>query len=338
MASLDIFKGSAFQSTELTASVSRAPFQPGRIGSMNLFEKDGIRTTTLQVERKGRQIALIPSKPRGGKATQHERDKRSMRNFEVPHMPYDDVIKADDIQGIRAFGSETELMGVAELTNEVLDSMRQDHEVTHEYYRIGAIKGVITDGDGTTTLYNLFTEFEIAQTAVDFVLGTAGTNVKGKIEEVRRAIQAALGALSFTGIHAFCGDTFWDKLVSHATVVAAYDRFQDGTFLRESQRGNDGAGVFEFCGVTWENYRGKVGSNDFVPAADCRFIPLGVRGLFIERYAPADMMEFVNTKGVPVYASQELQKHNKGVDIHTQSNAISLCTIPDVLVRGHTSN
>lgn len=342
MASLDVFRNSAFSTAELTASVNRAEYQPGVIESHGLFEKDGIRTTRCWVERKGNQIALIPSKPRGSQGTQHERDRRAMRDFEIPHMPYDDVIRADDVQSVRAYGSETELAGVAELTNEVLDSMRQDHEVTHEWLRVGAIKGVILDGDGATTLYDLFSEFGIVQTAVDFLLGTSTTDIKAKVEVVRRAIQAALGGLAYRGLRAYCGDSFWDKLVAHAKVEAAFARWEgnggQGAFLRETQRGDDRTGMFTFAGVEWLNYPGKVGSNTFIPTADCRFVPLGVKGLFIERYAPADMMEFVNTKGVPVYASQELQKHQKGVDVHTQSNMIALCTIPDVLVRGHTSD
>lgn len=339
MPALDVFRGDAFNLFEMTDSINRAVYSPGRLSDLGLFEKKGIRTTHFGLERKGRKISLLTSKARGSKGDQYSKGGRAVYNVPVPHIPYDDQVLADEVQNIRSFGSETELQTVAEVVNEHLDDMRQDHEVTHEYHRIGAIKGIVLDGDGTTELLDLFDLFGISQTAVDFVLGTAGTDVKAKVETVRRAIENALGALVYTRLHAFCGDTFWDKLVSHANVKEAYDRWQDGSFLRDTQRSvPGGTGGFEYAGVFWENYRGKVGDVDFIPAADCRFVPIGVKGLFLERWAPADFIETVNTTGLPVYASQEPLAHNRGISIHTQSNPLMLCTIPDVLVRGHTSN
>lgn len=335
MASLNVFQQNAFSMVEMTASINRAPYTPGRIGAMGLFRKKPMRTTLVELQRKGNTIALLPSKPRGSRPTVKPPDKRSARIFQIPHVPHDAEILADSIQNVRAWESESELEAVSDVVNETLDAMRQNHEVTFEFHRIGAVKGVIIDGDGTTTLYDLFAEFGISQTAVDFLLGTAGTNVKGKVEAVRRAIEDALGGLSYTGIHAFCGNDFWDKLVSHATVAAAFERWNDGQFLRESQRAQGG---FEFAGVFWENYRGKVGDVDFVPTADCRFVPLGVNDLFLEHYGPGDTMSTVNKPGVPVIAMQELKPMEKGVDIHTQSNPLMLPTRPEALIRGHTSN
>lgn len=334
MASVDVFKGTGFAMSELTDSAVRAPYQPGRIGSMGLFEKKGIRTTTFQLERQGRSISLLPSKPRGSRGTQMPPTKRTLRTFNVPHIPHDAELLADSIQNIRAAASETELQAVSSVVNDVIDQLRQNHEVTHEFYRIGAIKGVLLDGDGTTTLIDLFSEFGISQTSVDFVLGTAGTDVAGKVEEVHAAMDDALGAQAYNGIHAFCGATFFSKLTGHAVVKDAYQRWNDGQYLRDTQRVTG----FEYQGVFWERYRGKVGDVQYVPLADCRFVPLGVRGMFLERYAPADMMEFVNTEGQPIYVAQEPKPFNKGVDFHSQSNPIMMATIPEALIRGTTSN
>jgi hypothetical protein len=335
MANLDIFRSSAFSMVEMTASINRAPYTPGRIGAMGLFKKKPMRTTYVELQRKGNTIALLPSKPRGSRPTVLPADKRSARVFQIPHIPHDAEVLADAVQNVRAWESESELAGVSDVVNEKLDACRQNHEITMEFHRINAVKGVLIDGDGTTTLYDLYAEFGISRTAVDFLLGTPATNVKGKVEAVRRAIEDALGGLSYTGIHAFCGNDFWDKLVSHASVATAFERYQDGSFFRESQRV---AGGFEFAGVFWENYRGKVGDVDFIPTADCEFVPLGVNDLFLEHYGPGDTMDTVNRPGQPIIAMQELKPMAKGVDIHTQSNPLMLATRPEVLIRGHTSN
>lgn len=334
MANIDSFKASDFDMRSMTASINKQPYVPGIIGKSGLFKVTPINTTVVEITRNGGKISLLPTKPRGGQGSVHVDPKAKSRSFTVPHIPYDGAIYADAIQNARDWETENDLLAVGKIVNAKLAAMRQDHEVTHEYHRIGAVKGVILDADGSTTIYDLFSEFGISQTSIDFLLGTTTTNIKKMVEDVKRAMDVAVGNLAYSGVQAYCGDSFWDKLIAHPVVVAAYDKWNDGQFLRESQRG-DG---FEFLGVFWRNYRGKVGTVDFVPTADCRFVPLGIPDLFLEHFAPADMMATVNTMGKPVYALQEPKPMDKGIDIHTQSNPLMICTRPEVLIRGTTSN
>ena len=48
---------------------------------------------------------------------------------------------------------------------------------------INALRGVVKDGAGTT-LYDYFDEFGLTQLSVDFVLGTATTQVQAKIRSI----------------------------------------------------------------------------------------------------------------------------------------------------------
>ena len=66
-------------------------------------------------------------------------------------------------------GSETETDALANLLALKLQNMRNKHAITLEYLRMGALKGVILDADGST-LYNLYTEFGIAAKTVGFAL------------------------------------------------------------------------------------------------------------------------------------------------------------------------
>lgn len=340
MPGLDVFKADAFSMRSLTAAINRMPYAPGKLGALGIFDRKGIRTTHMEIERKGGKISLLPSTERGAPGTGKERSKRTVRTVKMPHIPHDAEILADQVQDVRSFGSESELESVAEVVNEYLTEMRANHEVTLEYFRCGAIKGQVIDGDGQTVLLDLFNEFGVTEKTVDFVLGTSSTKLKTKCAEIARHIETALGQLTYTGIQAVCGDTFWDKLVSHPDVEAAFDRWQEGAFLREVYRDQPGAGGqgFVYGGIHWMNYRGSVGASPFIPATDARVFPLGVAGLFPERYAPADVMGAVNTMGQPVYAMQERLPHDKGISLHTQSNPMTACTIPEVLVKAFTSN
>jgi hypothetical protein len=250
----------------------------------------------------------------------------------VPHIPHDTTILAESIQNVRAFGSPDQLQGLVQVVNDKLAQMRQCHELTLEYHRIGAIQGVILDADGLTVIYNLFTEFNVTRSSVSFELNDPSTDVRQKCIAVARLIEAALGAQMYSHIHCFCGANFFDAFIGHEYVRDAYHRYLDSQNLR-----NDPRKGFEFGGIIFEEYRGSVGAVNFVDPDEANFFPVGVPDLFRTYNAPADFMETVNTLGLPVYAKQERMKFDKGVEIHTQSNPLCICCRPEVLVLGEIS-
>ena len=328
----DVWGSDAFSLVSLTESINQLPYKPGRIGEMKLFSEKGITTTTAIIEEKRGVLSLLPTARRGAPATEGTRGSRKARSFVIPHIPYEDRILPEDVQGVRKFGSESDLESIASVVNDRLQDMRQSHEVTLEHLRVGAIKGKILDADGSTELFNLFTEFNITEpTAVDFELDVDTTQVGEKIVGIKRTIEDALGAVPYDHIHCFCGSDFWDSFIEHPEVKYAYQYFQDGEVLRGDLR----TAGFKYKGVIFEEYRGSIGSVSFIPAADARFFPVGVPNLFVTYFAPADFMETSNQIGLPVYAKQQLEEFGRGVKLHTQSNPLPLCTRPGVLVRGY---
>jgi hypothetical protein len=143
-------------------------------------------------------------------------------------------------------------------------------------------------------------------------------------------MEDALGADTYTKIHAICGNTFFDALISHPSAKAAYDRWQDGQFFREQQFRKG----FEWAGIHWENYRGGVGATLFIPDITCRFVPAGTQNTFEEVFAPGPYTDAVNTKAKKVYVKQEAMKFDVGIEIHTSSSHIAICKRPAVLIEG----
>lgn len=333
---LDVFGGDAFKAISLTDSINALPFKPSRIGSMGLFDPQGITTTTVVIEEKDGLLTLIPTAARGAPYTYGRGVERKARAFKVPHLPLNDVILAADVQGIRKFGSADEQEGVVDVVNDRLEVMRQSHEVTLEYHRIGAIHGEIFDADGTTTIYNLFTEFEVTQVTFDWDLGNSTAEIRSTCIDVKEAIEEGLGAMPYDHVHAFCGKTWFKKLIAHTKVKEAFARYRDSEFLR-----NDPRKGFEFADIVFEVYRGKMGSSspiDFIDPDQARFFPVGVPNLFKTYFAPADFVEAVGTIGLPYYAKQQIMKFDKGVEMHTQSNPLCICTRPRTLVEGTTGS
>ena len=327
---LDVFNADAFSVVSLTAAINKLPYKPSRLGDMGLFNEQPITTTVAVVEEQSGKLVLIPTAARGTMPNVVGGKNRKVRSFVVPHMPLNSLVMADDVQNVRAFGSEDQVEAVATVVNDRLASLRQSHEYTHEWHRLGAIKGVILDADGVTEVHDLFDEFGLSQDEVEFDFTDSSLSVKLNAMDVKRKIETALGLTPSTGVHAICGDGFFDSLVTNAEVKEAYAYYLDNAFARDDQRQG-----FEYPrGVTWENYRGKIGSTPFVADDECHFFPLGVPELFQEILAPANFVETVNTPGQRVYAKQENLRFNVGVELHTQSNLLAICTRPKCLIKG----
>jgi hypothetical protein len=335
MATIDVFSNSAFNSISLTTAINKAPFKPRLLGSLNLFEQKSIRTTTALVEERQGKLSVLPISARGSQNAVSSAAKRKARNFEVPHVPYFQTVMANDIQNLRAFGSESELEAVAGYVNDQLVGMRDDHEATHEWHRMGALKGIVLDSDGTTEVYDYFEEFGITQNTSDFDFSSG--SIRSVATDVIRQIAGALGNTTFGQIVAVCGNTYFDRMIAHTDVKDAFDRWQNGEFRRASLIGPEWYGLaangFMYQNIFFLNYRGAVDALTFLADTVAYYFPTGVSGLFQEIVAPADFMETANTPGQLIYAKQEPLRFNKGVELHTQSNALYINTRPAAVIK-----
>lgn len=333
MPSLDVFQSDAFGTIELTAAINKMPFVPGFLGSLGIFEEEGVTTTSVMVEEKNGTLSLVQTQPRGAPANQNPLEKRTVRSIVVPHLPIDDRLVADSIQNVRAFGQESELETVQGMVNQKLMSMARRLDATIEYHRIGAIKGTILDADGSTLL-NLFTAFNVAQESeVDFDLDAAspasGALMK-KCNAVLRLIEDNLemGPIVTGRVIALCSSEFYDDLVAHTEIREAQKYLMDEQLrMRTARR------MTFYGGIEFHEYRGTVGGTSFIAANKAHIFPV-VAGLFKTYYAPADYMETVNTLGLPRYAKQAVdQQFQKYVDMEAQTNPLNLCLRPKVLIQ-----
>lgn len=338
---LDIFNGDAFSVTSLTDSLRDAAHRPSRLGSMGLFKTSSVTTLTVSIEKVGDTLQLVAPTPRGGPGETRDTNKRNLRALAVPHFQRDWSVYADEVQGIRAFGSETVLETVQGKVAEKLQDNVDDLDLTKEYARLGAVQGIVTYKGGDTL--NLFTEFGVAQPAeVDWDLDNA-TPAEGVLRKKAvatiRATRKAMGGLAFTGVHCLCGDNFFDDLLSHPELRETYKGWSEATILRDSYVGpNRGENpIFKFGDIVFENYGAIADAGDGalmgIPTNEAKFFPLGAAGLFRTYYAPADYVETVNTMGREEYAKQWPMQNGKGIDGETQSNFLSICTRPAVLQR-----
>lgn len=342
---LDVFNQDAFNVISLTDAINQQPFVPGRAGAVVDWAERGVTTTTIMLEHVGGTLKLLNPTPRGGPGDTKAKDKRTVRSLAIPHYQHDDGVNADEVQGVRAFGSETEVQSVQSIVNQRLaEAVQLVLDPTLELQRIGALKGIILNEDGST-LYNLFTEFGVSQeAAIDFNLDAASDTgaVRETCDTAVNLIADNLGNLTSGGVWAFCGKNFFNSLIKNIEVRNSYKGTPMAAVLREGYTNPSGdgrkvQGVFEFGGVVFERYKGKNGVTPFIGDDEIRLFPIGVPGLFRTMYAPADYIETVNTLGRPRYARQYASANGKRIEMESQMNALSYCTRPKVLLQGTTT-
>lgn len=342
MSILNIFDNEAFKVTSLTDAMREIKYVPGMVGQLGLFQVSNIDTLDVAIEKDKEQNQMILSSiPRGGPGQTFGKNKRSMRNLRMPHFQVDDAIYADEVQQVRAFGEE---MAVERLQSKIADraaEASQFFSLTEEYHRLQIIKdGTVLDSDGTTVLYDFFTEFgETQDVALNFDLDNA-TPAEGALRKfcmgVHRTMAAKLDGLPFSGIGALCGDAFFDDLIAHKEVRETYKNWEAAQSLRTGYIDGNGQAKaysrFNIFDIDWINYRGN--NLISVDTNSCHLFPIGVPGLFRTVYGPADYIETVNRPGQRLYAKQWRMPNDKGVNLEMQSNVLHYCTRPRVLLPG----
>lgn len=330
------FDVDAFGVIAMTRNINKFPNMYSRLQQLGLFAEEGVPTRSVMLEWFEGVINLLTSQPVGAPGALNQSGKRKVESVTIPHFPLDDVVKPEEYSGVREFGSPNQMMSAATVMARKLMTMKGKHDITKEWLMMGALKGIIYDGDMTTILANLFTKFQVSQKTVFFDLDTSTTNVEEKCEEVTTWVRKHLYGEIMTGVQAMVSRIFMSKLKGHPYVQEYRMRNPDSQAALLSAQ--DKSRFFEFGGILFEQYDAEapivsVGENQgFIASGKGHAFPLGTMDTFKIYYAPADFNEAANTLGLPYYAKQEPRKFGRGIDVHSQSNPLPICRRPEVLV------
>jgi hypothetical protein len=331
MATFDIFNDNAFSVSQLSQTIVDIPRVPTMLGDMGLFTEYGINTPTMMIERKGAALNLVPAVPRGARGEPLRSGGRKLIPVAAVHLPQEDRIEADVVYGVRAFGTESELESIQNVVRERMAIMKGNLDLTIEWQRVGALKGLILDADGTTVLRNIYTEMGFTQETIPWNIDTPDTavDVKQKAIDLKRKMQLKLGGRTFKRVRVISSTGFFDKMVAHESMKTAWKDWNNGEFLRTDQSEAD----FVWQKVVFTIYDGMIGDVPMIPVDTAYAFPEGVPRMFQIAYAPANYMETVNTNGLPYYAKQAPGHMNKWVELESQSNPIALNTLPECVFK-----
>jgi hypothetical protein len=262
----------------------------------------------------------------------------------VPHFPYDDAIYPQDVQGKRAYGNLNEAETLDMVRARKLARIRQNHAWTLEFARAKALTtGTVYAPNGTVS-QDWYQEMTNAPrpAAVDFLLGTDGTDIGGKIETVLAQIQDNSGSVNYTGVVALCGTTFFQKLITHSSIKLAYQYYTSTQEPLRRRLSSDGTAVgmrrtFEHMGVTFIEMRDSYVGQRLVAPTEAYFVPTGTE-FFKTYFSPCNRFQFVNTLGEQVYVFESMNNNGTKYEIETESNFINALLKPLLVVAAVSSN
>lgn len=321
-----------FTPSTLTKAINNLPKPPTVLGDKGIFKVTPVKTTYVTIESINGKLVLVSNTNRNGDPSKKGNEKRKRRTFEIPHLPKSTTILPDELN-VQAFGEDgNQVQEQAKVVNDKLQGLKNDIETTKEFYRVGAISGIILDADGTTVIYNLYNEFGVTQKNINIPFSVETTDIRKHILDGKRHAQKKLGGAIVREWIGYCSASYFDELTAHPNVQKAYANYQEA----QERLGGDSRSGFKYADVTWIEYEVEVSKpngepHKFIPDKKARLVPI-TADLFETYLAPANYNEAVNTLGMEMYAKAEPRAMGKGWDLEAQSNPLSVCTAPDALV------
>lgn len=335
-----------FNSTiDLQSSVDKIDKVSGFIKSRNLFETSFTANTSIMFDKIENDVTLLPSANRRGGDTAYGKDDK-VSTFALPlgYFPWSDKITKQDYMDKRRAGSNDENDNEANVTAMKLRNGKMAMDQTHEYMMLQTVKGDCVTPDGVS-LANMFTLFGETQITIDFLLGTAGTDVDAKISELKRTIAKnnTTGATLSGPLDVIVGEEFFDKLVSHPTIQQAYLNSTSNVRYQESLSEFQSWGIsdmFEHRGVRFITYSHTFklpnGTTEIAVVANEGHALPNISGLFRGVFGPSQNMD--SEGGAEMFAQEYRDPRGRYKEIMMETAPLFYCVNPLVLVKVETSN
>lgn len=336
---------------DYTNEIMMIPTMYGRINAMGLFNFNGVAADTVIIDKTTDSLGILRVTGRGGPATRNRGEVNASMALPVPYIKHEDFLRPEDLINRRAPGM-TGPDTVTRKRQKKLEMMRRKIMQTLEWMKLGAIKGLVTDGAGSTIL-DVYSQFNVTQTTIDFELSNTATDVGSKVRTLKRTIEQNLQAgVMVNSVHCFVDAGFFDALVSHPNVEKAYQQF-----AATNQIANVGAGAtppqaagqqplqadlrraFVFQGVTFEEYNPAVAlfgadtTSTLINQDEGYAFPPGIDEMFESYYAPANKMQYVGTEGAEMYAFEYQLPNDEGMMMESHTAPLMVNRRPAAVIR-----
>lgn len=311
------------------------------LSDLNLFRSESISTTSVTFEQTFGTLGLISDVYRGGQVLANSDETRKLHTYAVPYFKVVDRLTAQDIQGVRAYGSADQAETQAAALERKMTRMKRSALMTAEYAKFYAItQGKIYSPSGAVAHSSFYTDFGVTRKEIDFNLEVSTTDVLAKAEEAIAHIQDnALSGDVYTGVVALCSPEFFAALISHPKVVSSYTYYSSTQEPLRNRLGGDTSlrRTFDWAGVRWIEVRDGVHNGTtttrFIGTDEAYFLPLGTEDTFVSYFAPSNKLDLANTLGEEMYLFQRKNPNGESLDLELEFSQVHLLRRPQVVVK-----
>lgn len=330
-----------FEVVDQTASLLKVPQTWTLLGDSGLFVDEPLTTQVATFQEINGSLSVIGDSIRGSKPQAMGGDVRKMHSYSLSHHQFVDSLYPEDIAGKSSYSDISQEESEAGALLKKMEKARRSFDVTKEIARFRTLgTGTVWSPNGTIA-GNFYSDFGITRKQVDFVLGTATTDVVAKCEEIIASFQAnADGGEIITGVTAYASPTFFAALIAHAKVQVSYTNqtLAMGANIQRERAG--GMGLyrrFNFAGINFIEVPTILAGTSLVTAGDCIFVAEGTDNGFVTYYGPANRFGFVGSRAETSYLWTQRMPDLKEIRIEGEFNMLNVLRKPAMVARGYTS-
>tara|TARA_R110002153_G_scaffold53726_2_gene149556 strand:+ start:4019 stop:5041 length:1023 start_codon:yes stop_codon:yes gene_type:complete len=327
-------KWSVLDYTPLATLVERTD---NALDQLGLFEEIFGQTTTAEVERITEGSDTVEAKERGGDRNYAGDEQSQIEYFRIPFFPLDKLAKPQDVQDLREYGEANTPASVERRVEKNIARIRRSHDFLRRSAMYACLKGnTYASGlAGSQYVKNYASVFgvtaDVFTGGINFTDAAADPALYVEKNCREHITDNAKDNASNYSVVALCGSGFFNSMIHHPLVQAAYSQYSSREEVLRNRLGGDIVGrLFEHKGVLYIEDVSKQIARD-----EAFVLPQGISDMFQMHYAPSDTIEGANMTAEPLYIF--LEEDRRKVAIETETSFVCVNTRPE-LVCNLTSN
>lgn len=303
---------------DMTQMISRSPNVPDLVSQLlgdSVREEFGA-TSTFEHDDETSYVVDVKDKAytERGETFDERRDNKT-HLFKIPSFGIQTHIKPSDALRRRVPGTENQLDTVDRLVaNDIADIQK-----SMALFRERALVSTITSGslyvpNGSVQSYDFYQEYTGvsagSRPTVNFDFGDVNAYPREVGEDARNKIaDSLLDGQTVDGFIALCGKNFFRERITHPKeeqamvdrsgilgqdpLIQRLDNFTNGRMYRRYMGADE---------ILYVEYTAKVGGQPLIADDEAYIMPINAGELFVQAYAPAETMQYVNTTAERQYA------------------------------------
>jgi len=324
----DLFVGEdTFNPIALTNFINQENYSVSSLDKDLNFNVDESLTKIIAIDKETNSIYPLTSVAAGEAAPEAEIYTRSTVFVPIPRFAERDSITTDEINDIRDSGSMA-LKNLESERDKRLISMGRRHEITKEFERIGAVKGIIYDGAGNELLDVYAAMGAGEQETLTYDTTAANFNINNALMDAKERCEDELGSYFASGFVVLQGKDVFKKVRGLPSTEKAFLNVLDNVFQKTDNRDD---GYTLASNVRLKSYgRLKDKSGNYFLDPNASYIIPIADGFMNQIHGPSTISTYKGTI-LPYYVAVEEMEFNQGVKILTESRCITYAARPKAI-------